>query len=338
MASVCASHHFSYLPRTLSVADPTSTSSILAQSSLHSNYFYSQKFHFLRGKSNIQLQATIPSYDINQLSPFHQVSKMASSLKATPKLTVYRGFPVKNAYVWSPFVSKLETRLRLAGLPYKIEQGSLGQAPRGKIPYISTPSSPDFLGDSTLIIKKLIQDGLISDLNGSLTPVQRAQDLALRGLLEDKLYFIQTHERWNDNYVTMRSTVMAAIPYPIQVVVGLLAHRGVMRTLYGQGTARWTPEERTALVRETWESVSAVLLESRSNRTGSDAPFWVLGGSAPTEVDATLYGFIAAGLVCHAAPETQSTVRSHPVLLDYASRIHDRYFPDYEKWSETEES
>ncbi|KAI1372118.1 hypothetical protein F4677DRAFT_433528 [Hypoxylon crocopeplum] len=259
---------------------------------------------------------------------------MSTTLKATPKLTVYRGFPVKNAYVWSPFVSKLETRLRFAGLPYKIEQGSLGQAPRGKIPYVSIPGSPDMLGDSTLITRKLVQDGLLPDLNASLTPVQRAQDLALRGLLEDKLYFIQTYERWNDNYFTMRSTVMAAIPYPIQVLVGLLAHRGVMRTLYGQGTARWTPEERLGIQHETWDSVNALLSESRSKAAASSKPFWVLGGAEPSEADATLYGFIAAGLVCAAAPETQQTVRSHPVILDYAGRIHDQYFPDYEKWEE----
>lgn len=36
---------------------------------------------------------------------------------AQPPLTVYRGF------VWSPFVTKLETRLRFGGLAYKTEQG-----------------------------------------------------------------------------------------------------------------------------------------------------------------------------------------------------------------------
>ncbi|KHN97270.1 glutathione S-transferase [Metarhizium album ARSEF 1941] len=31
-----------------------------------------------------------------------------------------------------------------------------------------------------------------------------------------------------------------------------------------------------------------------------DAPFWVLGGSRPTEADATVYGFVVGALVCTA--------------------------------------
>jgi len=33
---------------------------------------------------------------------------------------------------------------------------------------------------------------------------------------------------------------------------------------------------------------------------GEDAPFWVLGRPEPTEADATVYGFVAASLVCTA--------------------------------------
>lgn len=33
------------------------------------------------------------------------------------------------------------------------------------------------------------------------------------------------------------------------------------------------------------------------------------------------------------APDSQKVVRGFPVLLEYADRIHDKYFPDYEKWS-----
>lgn len=112
---------------------------------------------------------------------------------------------------------------------------------------------------------------------------------------------VKTHERWNDNYVTMRSTVMAAIPYPIQVLVGLLAHKGVMRTLHGQGTARWTPEERLAIQQEAWQAADDILSEARTKAaTDSKKPFWVFGGPEPTEADATLYGFVASGLVCEA--------------------------------------
>lgn len=69
------------------------------------------------------------------------------------------------------------------------------QGPKGKIPYIgiSSPASPTprFLGDSTLIIEKLVEEGQLQDLNAKLSPKEKVMDLAIRAMLEDKLYFYQ---------------------------------------------------------------------------------------------------------------------------------------------------
>lgn len=125
---------------------------------------------------------------------------MASHLKPQPNIIVYRGRQDSGAYVWSPFVTKLETWLRFAGLSYRTEAGSLSRAPRGKIPYVAisktdsgsqAPVTPEILADSTLIIEKLMEDGLVDDLNAKLLPTKKAHDLALRALLEEKLYFYQ---------------------------------------------------------------------------------------------------------------------------------------------------
>ena len=101
-------------------------------------------------------------------------------------------------YIWSPFVTKLETRLRFAGLAYRTEAGSLSKAPKGKIPYVSISSKTDsgsqapvLLADSTLIIERLVEDGASDDLNAKLSPTEKALDLAIRALLEDKLAFYQ---------------------------------------------------------------------------------------------------------------------------------------------------
>ena len=74
------------------------------------------------------------------------------------------------------------------------------KAPRGKIPYVSmtktepgsqTPGPPTTIADSTLIVDKLVEDGVLEDLNAKLSPAEKAHDLAIRALLEDKLYFYQ---------------------------------------------------------------------------------------------------------------------------------------------------
>ena len=125
---------------------------------------------------------------------------MASHIKSELEITLYRGFEGTGAYVWSPFVTKLEARLRFAGLSYHAEAGSLFKAPRGKIPYVAIsktdsscqiPVTPTMLADSTLIIAKLVEDGVSEDLNAKLSSTEKAHDLALRALLEEKLYWYQ---------------------------------------------------------------------------------------------------------------------------------------------------
>jgi Glutathione S-transferase N-terminal domain len=132
---------------------------------------------------------------------------MTTAHKPTTGITLYRGFQGSGAYVWSPFVNKLEARLRFAGLSYSSEAGSPMKAPRGKIPYvkISKPDAenetPTLLGDSSLIIGHLMDEGLLEDLNATISPADKAHDAALRALLEDKLYFYQvnmTHLIYSD--------------------------------------------------------------------------------------------------------------------------------------------
>ena len=131
---------------------------------------------------------------------------MSSEGKPQPQITLYRGWPVTGKYVWSPFVTKVEARLRFAGVSYRVGGGSLLKAPRGKIPYLEVSRAGEgnsgqdeigaearttMLSDSTLIAERLVEEGLLEDWNAELEPVERANDLALRAMVEDKLYFYQ---------------------------------------------------------------------------------------------------------------------------------------------------
>lgn len=227
------------------------------------------------------------------------------------KITLFRGFPVTNDYVWSPFVVKLEARLRHAGVAYALAVGSPRTAPRGKIPYVSLPTGTGddggaTIGDSTLIIRALTTtgdgndgEGVLPDLNARLTPAQRAQDLALRALLEEKLYFYNGRERWVENYAAMREGVLAAVPWPLRGLVGWMARGATVRTLHGQGTGRLEGEEVDGFRGEIWEGLEALLGEVRTGVKG-EGPFWVLGGEEATEADMCLFGFIVSALMCDA--------------------------------------
>ncbi|KAL4871249.1 hypothetical protein BDV12DRAFT_194612 [Aspergillus spectabilis] len=268
-----------------------------------------------------------------------------SSPKEKISLTLYRGWLKPTRYVWSPFVIKLEARLRFASIPYKTASGSVKTAPKGKIPYIeiaieprgSDIIAPDSIGDSTLIIKHLIERGILPDLNSALTLPERAHDLAFRALLEDKAYFYNTHERWAQNYHTMRDHVLSAVPYPIRILIGLFIYRSTVRTLHGQGTGRYSSDEIHEFRVEAWEAVNALLVAAKKKYQGTEKDgglFWVLGGEEPTEADATLFGFVVSGLICDAGPKMKELVKNFPVVREYARRIHEAYFPDYEGWEE----
>ncbi|KAJ9637462.1 uncharacterized protein PV06_04053 [Exophiala oligosperma] len=266
----------------------------------------------------------------------------------SPPLVVYRGFIDKGKYTWSPYVTKLEFRFRHAGLRYVTEPGSPRSAPKGKIPYIdlapllqqqdaAANPTPQLLGDSSLIFDRLESMDCIPNLNENLTDEQKLNDSAIRALCEDKLYFYNMREKWLDgkNFYVQRDKALWALPYPMRVVIGYMIHRGITQTLHGQGTGRFSDEEVKKFRADVWQSIDNVLkqrLKPSSSRSTKTEPAWVLGGEQPTEADATLFGFIVSALLSESNPETRSLVKSLSGVMDYAGRIHRRFFPDYEVW------
>ncbi|KAH7041420.1 uncharacterized protein B0I36DRAFT_345027 [Microdochium trichocladiopsis] len=272
--------------------------------------------------------------------------------QAASQLTLFRGWDEKGRHVWSPFVIKLEARLRFADLKYTTAVGSPRTAPKGKIPYLDVTDTQDGVtsqfSDSSLIIADLMDAGLLPALNDDLDAVQRSHDLALRAMLEDKLYFYHTRERWIENYYTMRDYALWSAPYPVRVVVGLMVYRKTNAMLHGQGTGRFSADEIAKFKLGIWTSINDLLVESRSGGSAGAAndrePFWALGGERPTEADCTLFGFVVSVMTSTACdkhilltpqdsgPESRRIVQRFPVILDFASRIQDKYFPDYEKF------
>ncbi|KAA8641445.1 uncharacterized protein ATNIH1004_001910 [Aspergillus tanneri] len=248
------------------------------------------------------------------------------------------GLPRNRLLHMVSFFTKLEARMRFAGFNYTVEQGSMRTAPRGKIPYVaitedegSRSCPPVVIGDSKLIMQTLVQRGFLPDLDAHLLPAEKLHDLALKALVEDKLYFYQMYEKWILNFYTMRSKILAALPWPVQVVVGHLIYRKVSRTLNGQGTMTFSVDEIGVFRQEIWEGINAAVLAAQSRSGNHEGLFWIWAGEARTETDAVLFGFIVSG-----APDSQRIIRSFPALMEYARKIHDRYFPNYDLWNEAE--
>jgi glutathione S-transferase len=182
----------------------------------------------------------------------------------------------------SPFTLKLETWLRLAGIPYEVvEVRNPKHGPKGKAPFIEDGGRK--IGDSGLIIEHLSRSRGV-DLDAGLDRAARADQLAFRRLLEEHFYFILGWSRWIDpeGWRSVRSGLFGFLPPgPRQIVAGTV-RRGMRRALISQGIGRHSREEIYALGRADLEAVSILL---------GDGPFFFL--DRPTGFDAVAYGFLA---------------------------------------------
>jgi hypothetical protein len=82
-----------------------------------------------------------------------------------------------------------------SGIPVKYAQATGNQAPRGKIPYIELDGV--LIPDSEIAYNTLVSRGVAHNLDDTLelTPMEKAQSLALRVLVEEKLIPEYGYER-----------------------------------------------------------------------------------------------------------------------------------------------
>jgi hypothetical protein len=121
-----------------------------------------------------------------------------------PYLTIYSiedKYPVRE-YSYTTFITKLRFRLQHGGIPFDEARGSRLKSPNRKIPYVKFAETGELMGDSAFIIKRLVQEGKLKDVNKDLSPELRAADVCIRALVDDKLTFI---------------TVGATRPLPLQL-------------------------------------------------------------------------------------------------------------------------
>lgn len=143
----------------------------------------------------------------------------------------------------SQFCVKLETALRLAGVPHEVCHGTNpAKGPKGKLPFIEMEG--ERIGDSTLILYRL-KEKLGVDLDRGLDETEKAQSHMIQRLVEERLYWVIVHSRWADdaNWPAVRRALFGGMPFPLSAIVPHVARRGVRAALHAQGTGRHSREE-----------------------------------------------------------------------------------------------
>lgn len=216
----------------------------------------------------------------------------------------------------SPFVTKVETLLRMAKLPFEKHQMSFSTSPKGKIPYIDDDG---ILGDSTFIRWHLEQKYKI-DFDLALTAEERAIAWAFEKMAEDNLYWVNVHSRWMDdaNFERGPKVFFKGVPAPIRPLVHALVRRKVRNNLHGQGMGRHGEREIAALGARSVNAIACHL---------GDKPFFM--GAEPTGADATIFAFVASALCPLFESPLQKTTASHDNLRRYISRMTGRFYPEF---------
>ena len=210
----------------------------------------------------------------------------------------------------SPFCMKVEVFLKLAGLPYTVDDQRLPmRLPKRKLPALQDGDT--LVCDSQAIIEHL-QQCYHDQLPATLRTPELGADLALRRMLEEHGYFAGLWGRWIDEagFAVVQPAFFKQVPAPLRGVVATLVRRKMQRDLLGQGMGRHSPAEIHARACADLDATQAML---------GERPFF--GGAAPSALDATVYAFLANGLFV----EINSAVRSHlqglAALVAYCARM-----------------
>jgi glutathione S-transferase len=231
-------------------------------------------------------------------------------------ITLYSFGPAFGLPDPSPFVTKAEVLLKMAGLPYRVDTGGFNKAPKGKLPYIEDDS--EIIADSTFIRWHLERKYKI-DFDRGLIPEQRAIAWAFEKMFDEHLYWALVHARWMDdaNFAKGPATFFRRIPALMRPLLVAMIRRRVRQNLHGQGIGRHTPAEIVALGTRSVDATADFL---------GTKPFMM--GAEPTGLDATGIAFVAGVLCPLFDTPLRSAAERHENLKRYVGRMTARFYPD----------
>ena len=213
----------------------------------------------------------------------------------------------------SPYVTKTEVQLKMAGLAYVKVRAVPSDSPKGQLPFIEDDG--ELIADSTFI-RAHIERKYRVDLDEGLTPDERAAAWAIERMLENHLGPTLGYQRWlvPENFAKGPSHFFDGAPADARAS----AHAQVTANLRGQGVARHTLDEITQLGARSLSALSLFL---------GDKP--CLMGAQPSGVDAAAFALLADMFTPYFDSDLQRRARSFGNLATYFERMMVRFYPDH---------
>jgi len=216
----------------------------------------------------------------------------------------------------SPFCVKLELWLKIAGIAYTVENQMMpNKGPKKKIPYII--ENGHAIGDSTLIIEHLSRTRNI-DPDAGLSDRERAFDLAVSGMCDERLYWYGVWDRWlGAGWPVVSETFFGGMPGLVRPLIKIAVQRGIRKQLWAQGTGRHSADEILAMAKRDIAALAAIV---------GGGPY--VHGDKIRSVDAAVYAYVVNMTLIELDTPMTEAARAHANLVAYARRITDEFFPE----------
>ena len=239
---------------------------------------------------------------------------MTNSVSPPIKLFQFpRMFAIPNL---SPFCCKLETWLRIAGIPYEsVETSDPRKGPKGKLPFIEDAGVR--IADTSIIVDHLVKTRGV-DPDAHLDASQRATALLVQRTLEEHFAFVVAYTHLvRDEGLQHTRARFDPVPSIIRPLVIHTVQRQIKKLLWYQGILRHSDGEIIDSGLQDWRAVLAVM---------SDGPFFF--GDEPTGVDAIVFGALATSVLTPIESPIRDFLSSQPECVAYAERMRMRFFPE----------
>jgi glutathione S-transferase len=216
----------------------------------------------------------------------------------------------------SPFCCKLETWLRVAGVPYEVvDTPDPRKGPKGKLPFIEDAGVR--IADTSVIVDHLVKTRGV-DPDARLDPSQRATALLVQRTLEEHYAFVLAYTHlFRDEGLAHTRARFDSVPAIVRPWVARAVRGQIREMLWRQGLLLHSHEDIVEFALRDWRAVLAVM---------SDGPFFF--GDEPTGVDAIVFGALATSVLTPIESPIRDFLKSQPACVAYAERMRARFFPE----------
>ncbi|MGJ4881013.1 MULTISPECIES: glutathione S-transferase family protein [unclassified Bradyrhizobium] len=225
----------------------------------------------------------------------------------------------------SPFVTKTEVQLKMAGLAFRKQRAMPPASPKGQLPFID--DSGELIADSTFI-RAHVERKYGFDFDHGLDVRARAQAWGFERMIEHHLYFALVGARWVDpvNFAKGPAHFFDGVPADKREKLREDAQFRVAENYLISGLGRHAPDEDVDLAARSLRALSVQL---------GDRPY--LMGDRPCGTDATAFAVVAGILTPFFESELRRRTESFGNLVAYAERMMAQYFPEFE-WGRAAEA